>query len=110
MNGGFVHIDLALLDSSYYSIVRSCKGTDREDGIWRYEKDTLYLQITKSTGYYDSTKLEKYIPIAVNSCLVLAPIYDSKKYRKQVYKEIRSLQQTDFNETSRGFLYKKLSK
>ena len=98
-----------LFDGFYYLIAESCKGTSREDGTWRYEGNVLYLKTTKSTDYYDSTKIEKYLPIQVDSFLVLAYISKSKKYMKKMYKELHNLHTTDLNENSSGFLYKKLN-
>jgi hypothetical protein len=110
LNGGFVNVNLFLFDGFYYSIAKSCRGINREDGVWSYERDTLYLKVTKSTEYYDSTRIEKYLAIQMDSFLVLAYISENKKYMKKMYKELRNLNTADLNESSRGFLYKKLSK
>ncbi len=80
LNGGFVNVNLFLFDGFYYSIAKSCRGTSREDGTWRYEDNLLYLKTTKSIDYYDSTKIEKYLPIQVDAFLVLAYISKNKNY------------------------------
>ncbi len=108
---------MSLVDTIFHYIARGCKGGVRTEGTWHYKADTLYLNITKTVNDEDSTEITgfikkdiaKYIPIQVDSFLILANVYEDKRYMKKQYKAINKLRNRDLNEQIRGFLHKKLN-